>query len=279
MANKTILITGVSSGLGLALAQEALAQGWTVVGTVRSEEAARNFTATAPGKAFARVLDVTDYARIPEVVAEIEKTIGGIEVLVNNAGYGMEGPIEESSLEEIRRQFEVNVFGALAVTQAVLPFMRQRRSGRILNITSMGGLITFPGVGIYHGSKFALEGLSETLGKEVRGFGIFVTAVAPGGFRTDWAGRSLSRAPRTISDYDEMFEPQREARQQRNGKQSGDPVKAAKAMLTILADPNPPAHLLLGPDAVKLVEEKLDALKAEIEAYRSLSTSTDFDAI
>ncbi|MBB5065826.1 oxidoreductase [Granulicella mallensis] len=279
MANKTILITGVSSGLGLALAQEALAQGWTVVGTVRSEEAARNFTATAPGKSFAYVLDVTDYARIPEVVAEIEKTIGGIEVLVNNAGYGMEGPIEESSLEEIRRQFEVNVFGALAVTQAVLPFMRQRRSGRILNITSMGGLITFPGVGIYHGSKFALEGLSETLGKEVRGFGIFVTAVAPGGFRTDWAGRSLSRAPRTIPDYDEMFEPQREARQQRNGKQSGDPVKAAKAMLTILADPNPPAHLLLGPDAVKLVEEKLDALKAEIEAYRSLSISTDFDAI
>ncbi|AEU35205.1 oxidoreductase [Granulicella mallensis] len=279
MADKTILITGVSSGLGLALAQEALAQGWTVVGTVRNEEAARNFTATAPGKAFARVLDVTEYARIPEVVAEVEKTIGGIEVLVNNAGYGMEGPIEESSMEEIRRQFEVNVFGALAVTQAVLPFMRQRRSGRILNITSMGGLITFPGVGIYHGSKFALEGLSETLGKEVRGFGIFVTAVAPGGFRTDWAGRSLSRAPRTIPDYDEMFEPQREARQQRNGKQSGDPVKAAKAMLTILADPNPPAHLLLGPDAVKLVEEKLDSLKAEIEAYRSLSISTDFDAI
>jgi NAD(P)-dependent dehydrogenase (short-subunit alcohol dehydrogenase family) len=279
MADKTILITGVSSGLGLALAQEALAQGWTVVGTVRSEEAAKSFTAMAPGKAFARVLDVTEYARIPEVVAEVEKTIGGIEVLVNNAGYGMEGPIEESSMEEIRRQFEVNVFGALAVTQAVLPFMRQRRSGRILNITSMGGLITFPGVGIYHGSKFALEGLSETLGKEVRGFGIFVTAVAPGGFRTDWAGRSLSRAPRTIPDYDEMFEPQREARQQRNGKQSGDPVKAAKAMLTILADPNPPAHLLLGLDAVKLVEEKLDALKAEIEAYRSLSISTDFDAI
>jgi NAD(P)-dependent dehydrogenase (short-subunit alcohol dehydrogenase family) len=279
MANKTILITGVSSGLGLALAQEALAQGWTVVGTVRSEEAARNFTATAPGKAFARVLDVTEIARIPEVIAEVERTIGGIEVLVNNAGYGMEGPIEESSMEEIRRQFEVNVFGALAVTQAVLPFMRQRRSGRILNITSMGGLITFPGVGIYHGSKFALEGLSETLGKEVRGFGIFVTAVAPGGFRTDWAGRSLSRAPRAISDYDEMFEPQREARQQRNGKQSGDPVKAAKAMLTILADPNPPAHLLLGPDAVKLVEEKLNALKAEIEAYRSLSVSTDFDAV
>lgn len=279
MAGKTILITGVSSGLGLALAQEALAQGWTVVGTVRNEEAAKSFTATAPGKSFARVLDVTESARIPEVIAEVEKTIGGIEVLVNNAGYGMEGPIEESSMEEIRRQFEVNVFGALAVTQAVLPFMRQRRSGRILNITSMGGLITFPGVGIYHGSKFALEGLSETLGKEVQGFGIFVTAVAPGGFRTDWAGRSLSRAPRTIPDYDEMFEPQREARQQRNGKQSGDPVKAAKAMLTLLADPNPPAHLLLGPDAVKLVEEKLVALKAEIDAYRSLSISTDFDTI
>jgi NAD(P)-dependent dehydrogenase (short-subunit alcohol dehydrogenase family) len=138
--------------------------------------------------------------------------------------------------------------------------------------------MTFPGVGIYNGSKFALEGISEALGKEVKEFGIFVTAVEPGMFRTDWAGRSMRRAPRTISDYDKTFEPQREARQQRSGKQIGDPVKAAKAMLKILADPNPPAHLLLGQDAVKLVTEKLDALKAEIETYRELSMSTDFDS-
>ncbi len=279
MATKTIFITGVSSGLGQALAEEALAQGWRVVGTVRNEEARASFEAKVPGQAIGRVLDVTDSVHVPQVVSEVEDQVGSIDVLVNNAGYGMEGPIEEVSLEEIRRQFEVNVFGAVAVTQAVLPFMRKRRSGRILNITSMGGLVTFPGVGIYHGSKFALEGISETLGKEVKEFGIFVTAVEPGMFRTDWAGRSMTRSPRSIPDYDKTFEPQREARQQRSGKQNGDPVKAAKAMLKILADPNPPAHLLLGPDAVKLVTEKLDALKAEIEAWRDLSESTDFDTV
>ncbi|WP_263358118.1 oxidoreductase [Acidicapsa ligni] len=279
MADKLIFITGVSSGLGEALATEALTQGWRVVGTVRSEEARKSFEAKAAGRAFGRVLDVTDIAAIPKVTAEIEETIGAIDVLVNNAGYGMEGPVEESSLDEIRRQFEVNVFGAVAVTQAVLPFMRKRRSGRILNITSMGGLVTFPGVGIYNGSKFALEGISEALGKEVKEFGIFVTAVEPGMFRTDWAGRSMTRAPRSISDYDQIFEPQREMRQQRSGKQNGDPAKAAKAMLTIIAYPNPPAHLLLGPDAVKFVIDKLDALKAEIEAWRDLSISTNFDTV
>lgn len=277
MTNKIMLITGVSSGLGLALAEQALAQGWTVVGTVRNEQAAQSFEATAPGKAFARILDVTHISSIAEVVADVEKAVGAIEVLVNNAGYGMEGPLEESSLEEFRRQFEVNVFGAIAMMQAVLPYMRQRRSGRILNITSMGGFITMPGLSAYHGSKFALEGISETLGKEVRDFGIFVTAVEPGGFRTDWAGRSMHRAARTIDDYDKTFLPVREARLQRNGRQNGDPAKAGKAMLTILGDPNPQAHLLLGPDAVQFVEEKLAALKKEIDTYRSLSMSTDFD--
>jgi NADPH:quinone reductase len=145
MADETIFITGVSSGLGLALAEEALTQGWRVVGTVRSEKARAGFEAKAPGLTIGRVLDVTDSAHIPEVIAEVEDSVGAIDVLVNNAGYGMEGPVEEVSLAEIRRQFEVNVFGAVAVTQAVLPFMRKRRSGRILNITSMGGLVTFPG--------------------------------------------------------------------------------------------------------------------------------------
>jgi NAD(P)-dependent dehydrogenase (short-subunit alcohol dehydrogenase family) len=213
------------------------------------------------------------------VIAGIEEKIGAIDVLVNNAGYGMEGPIEESPLEEFRKQFDVNVFGAIAVIQAVLPFMRQRRAGRILNITSMGGMITFPGLGAYHGSKFSLEGISETLGKEVRDFGILVTAVEPGGFRTDGAGRSMQRMPRTILDYDKAFVPLRQAREERSGKQIGDPVKAAEAMLSILDNPNPPAHLLLGTDAVKLVEEKLAALKAEIDAYRLLSTSTDFQTV
>jgi NAD(P)-dependent dehydrogenase (short-subunit alcohol dehydrogenase family) len=274
---KTFFITGVSSGFGLALSEEALAAGHRVVGTVRNEAARADFDRLEKGRSFAKLLDVTDYEAVPRVVGEIEKEIGGIDVLVNNAGYGMEGIIEESSMEDLRRQFDVNVFGAVAVLKAVLSFMRARRSGHIINITSMGGIVTFPGVGFYHGSKFALEGISETLGKEVKDFGIAVTAVAPGGFRTDWAGRSMVRAPRVIADYDALFEPVRAARQARDGKQPGDPRKAAQAILKLVASDNPPAHLLLGPDAVTLVDAKLLALQAEIDAWRSVSMATDFD--
>jgi NAD(P)-dependent dehydrogenase (short-subunit alcohol dehydrogenase family) len=274
---KTFFITGVSSGFGLALSEEALAAGHRVVGTVRNEAARADFDRLEKGRSFAKLLDVTDYAAVPRVVSEIEAEIGGIDVLVNNAGYGMEGIIEESSMEDLRRQFDVNVFGAVAVLKAVLPFMRARRSGHVINITSMGGIVTFPGVGFYHGSKFALEGISETLGKEVKDFGIAVTAVAPGGFRTDWAGRSMVRAPRVIADYDALFEPVRAARQARDGKQPGDPRKAAQAILKLVASANPPAHLLLGPDAVTLVDAKLLALQAEIDAWRSVSMATDFD--
>jgi NAD(P)-dependent dehydrogenase (short-subunit alcohol dehydrogenase family) len=274
---KTFFITGVSSGFGLALSEEALAAGHRVVGTVRNEAARADFDRLEKGRSFAKLLDVTDYAAVPRVVSEIEAEIGGIDVLVNNAGYGMEGIIEESSMEDLRRQFDVNVFGAVAVLKAVLPFMRARRSGHVINITSMGGIVTFPGVGFYHGSKFALEGISETLGKEVKDFGIAVTAVAPGGFRTDWAGRSMVRAPRVIADYDALFEPVRAARQARDGKQPGDPRKAAQAILKLVASANPPAHLLLGPDAVTLVDAKLLALQAEIDAWRGVSMATDFD--
>jgi NAD(P)-dependent dehydrogenase (short-subunit alcohol dehydrogenase family) len=272
---KTILITGVSTGFGRALAEAALAKGYSVVGTVRSEAAKVEFEALKPGQALGHVLDVTNTAAIAPMVAEIEKAVGPIDALVNNAGYGFEGILEESSLDEIRHQFEVNVFGAMAMIQAVLPFMRKRRSGRILNITSMGGHTTFAGVGVYHGSKFALEGMSETLAKEVKGLGIHVTAVAPGGFRTDWAGRSLVRKERSIADYDAVFEPARQRRKDMSGKQVGDPKKAAQAMLTLIEAENPPMHLLLGSDALRLVREKLDFLKSEFDAWEKLTLSTD----
>ncbi|HVE22915.1 MAG TPA: oxidoreductase [Acidocella sp.] len=274
---KTIFITGVSSGFGRALATEALAAGYRVVGTVRSEAAAAEFERLHAERAFAKRLDVTDDAAVLAVLAEVEREIAPIDVLVNNAGYGLEGVIEESSMADLRQQFAVNVFGAVAVMKAVLPFMRTRRSGHIINITSMGGHTTFPGLGFYHGTKFALEGISETLGKEVRDLGIAVTAVAPGGFRTDWAGRSMIRAPRSIGDYDATFEPQRAARQARNGKQAGDPRKAAQAILKLIESKAPPAHLLLGPDAVTAVGAKLENLQAEIEAWKEVSLSTDFD--
>lgn len=272
---KTLLITGASSGFGLALAQEALADGHRVVGTVRSEQARVALEALAPGRALGRLLDVTDFAAIEPLVAEIEKTVGPLDVLVNSAGYGHEGILEESPLAEMRRQFDVNVFGAVAMMKAVLPYMRQRRRGHILNITSMGGFITLPGIAYYCGSKFALEGISEVVGKEVEGFGIAVTAVAPGSFRTDWAGRSMVRSPRSIADYDALFDPVRQARQEKSGKQLGDPRKAARAMLEAIGSANPPAHLLLGSDALGLVRQKLEALEEEIAAWEATTRSTD----
>ncbi|WP_457325375.1 oxidoreductase [Roseateles sp. P5_E11] len=275
--SKLIFITGVSSGLGRAMAEEALATGHRVVGTVRSAEHAHAFESLAPGRAFARLLDVTAFDEIDAAVAMIESEIGPIDVLVNNAGYGHEGLVEESPLEELRRQFEVNVFGAVAVIKAVLPFMRQRRSGRILNITSIGGLLAFPGLGYYHGSKFALEGISESLAHEVRGFGIYVTAVEPGAFRTDWAGRSMARQPRSIADYDTFFDPLREAREKReNGSQRGDPRAAGRAMLALIEVANPPVHLLLGADALQWARAHFDSRSDEIEAWATLSASTDF---
>jgi NAD(P)-dependent dehydrogenase (short-subunit alcohol dehydrogenase family) len=276
--SKLLLVTGVSSGFGRALSEAALAEGYRVVGTVRSEAAKTAFEALQPGQAFGRVLDVTDTAAIAPMVAEIEQTVGPVEVLVNNAGYGFEGILEESTLDEIRHQFDVNVFGAVAMMQAVLPGMRKRRSGRILNITSMGGYITFPGIGVYNGSKFALEGISEALAKEVKGLGIHVTAVGPGGFRTDWAGRSLIRKARSIADYDAVFDPVRQRRREMSGKQAGDPKKAAAAMLALIEAKNPPMHLLLGSDALRLVREKLDFLKSEFDAWEKVTLSTDVDA-
>ncbi|MBU9367385.1 oxidoreductase [Burkholderia multivorans] len=274
-SNKLLLITGVSSGFGRALAQAALEAGHTVVGTVRSEQAARDFEALDAQRAIARVLDVTDFDAIDGVVADIERTVGAIDVLVNNAGYGHEGVMEESPLSELRRQFDVNVFGAVAMMKAVLPFMRMRRRGHIVNITSMGGHITMPGLTYYCGSKFALEGISDALRQEVAPLGIAVTAVAPGSFRTDWAGRSMVRTPRSIADYDGLFDPVRAARVARSGNQPGDPHKAARAILAVIAAEQPPAHLLLGSDALGLVTQRLSAWQDEIRAWEALTVSTD----
>lgn len=273
---KTLLITGVSSGFGRALAEQALKEGHRVVGTLRNAQDKQAFDQLKPGSTFGYVLDVTHSELIPATLADIEAEVGPIDVLVNNAGYGYESVVEEASLDAVRQQFEVNVFGAVAMIQGVLPYMRQRRAGHILNITSMGGIITMAGLGIYHGSKFALEGISESLAKEVKGLGIHVTAVEPGGFRTDWAGRSMTRGERSISDYDEVFEPLRQRRQAYSGKQLGDPIKAAQVMLKLIATANPPMHLLLGSDAVTLVGEKLAFLQQEFREWEAISRSTDF---
>ena len=277
---KVVVVTGASSGLGRAFADALLHSGFSVVGTVRRLEAAIEFDSILPGSSFGRVLDVTDGPNsIFTLVEEIEHNVGPIYALINNAGFGHEGTLEESSIEELRHQFEVNVFGPVAMIKAVLPHMRVRREGRILNVTSMGGLMTMPGLSYYHGSKFALEGISSSLAKEVRPLGIFVTAVEPGMFRTDWAGRSMVRSERHISDYDPIFDPIREARKARSGHQPGDPAKAGKAIVELLAMPNPPAHLLLGADAITYVQKELEMLQSEFHDWETLTRSTDFDRI
>lgn len=273
---KTFLITGVSSGLGRAFAVGALAAGHHVIGTVRRQEDAETFAALNSARAHPVILDVTKFDAIPEAVAKAERDVGPVDVLVNNAGYGHEGALEESSMDDLQRQFAANVFGPVTMIKAVLPGMRARRSGHIVNVTSMGGFITMPGISFYCGSKFALEGISEALGKELAGFGIRVTALAPGQFRTDWAGRSMDRTPRNIADYDSVMDPIRAARLAKSGSQPGDPARAAQALLALVEAPAPPVRLFLGTDALTLVEQKLDAMRAEMGAWDALSRSTGF---
>lgn len=269
-------ITGVSSGLGRAFAVGALEAGHTVVGTVRRQADADGFAALDPERAHARLLDVSDEDATTAVVAGVEADIGPIDVLIANAGYGHEGILEESTMAELRQQFEINVFGAVATIKAVLPGMRTRRSGHIFTVTSMGGLTTFPGLAFYHGSKYALEGITETLAKEVAGFGVHVTAIEPGSFRTAWAGRSMVRAGRSIADYDSLFDPIRATREAASGRQLGDPEKAAAAVLKVIDSPNPPVHLLLGSDALRLVAAGRSAVDADFHTWDEVSRSTDF---
>lgn len=273
--SKLFFITGVSSGFGRALAEEALKAGHRVAGTVRNQQAKQEFDALVPGRSTGWILDVTDFDAIAPLADIVERETGPVDVLVNNAGYGHEGIMEESPLSEVLHQFDVNVFGAVAVIKAFLPAFRARRAGHILNVTSMGGFITMPGISYYCGSKFALQGISETLTKELKPFNIAVTAIQPGSFRTDWAGRSMVRSPRSISDYDPLFGPIRETREKRSGHQPGDPQKAARAILQLIDSPAPPASLLLGSDAVMYVREKLQQMSADIDAWEEISCSTD----
>jgi NAD(P)-dependent dehydrogenase (short-subunit alcohol dehydrogenase family) len=272
----TLFITGVSSGLGRAFATEALAAGHTVVGTVRNRADADAFETLQAGRAHARLLDVTDDAAVVETVADIERTAGPIDVVIANAGYGVEGIFEETPLSELRAQFATNVFGVAATLQAVLPYLRSRRRGHLMAVTSMGGLMAVPGMSAYCASKFAVEGLLESIAQEVAGLGIHVTAIEPGSFRTDWAGRSMTRAQRSITDYDALFDPIRQARIAASGNQLGNPRKAGQAVLAILNEAAPPRHLVLGSDALRLVRSARAAVDRDIDQWEKLSRSTDF---
>ncbi|HEY6539855.1 MAG TPA: oxidoreductase [Ktedonobacteraceae bacterium] len=275
-AQKTFLITGVSSGFGRAFAVEALHASHRVIGTVRRSEDAIAYESLDRTNATARIVDITDEKAVATTVGEIEHEYGPIDVLIANAGYGHGGLFEESSINELRRQFEVNVFGTVAVIKAVLPGMRVRRNGHILAVTSIGGLTTSPGLSFYHGSKYALEGILESLGKEVGNLGVHVTAVEPGPFRTDWSGRSMTHSERSISDYDEWYEPVRQARLRNNGRQPGDPERAAAAVLRVINDENPPRHLVLGSAALDALAASRAAFDTDVTRWEDLTRSTDF---
>lgn len=270
---KNWLITGVSTGLGRAIAQAALDRGDRVVGTVRNEADRAAFSALAPERATGLIADVTDEAAVRAAVEAADAATGGIDILVNNAGYGIVAGVEEASLAEIRAQFEVNVFGAIAVLQAVLPHMRARRRGRILNITSVSGFVGWPSLGIYSASKFALEGISETLAMEVEPLGIKLTMIEPGGLRTDFATRSRVTSAREIADYDATVGANRRILAEHAGHEPGDTDKAAAAVLAVAGMDAPPLRLLLGEDAFGYAIGKLDAQRAEIHAWEALTRS------
>lgn len=271
---KTWLITGVSGGLGREIALAAMARGYVVVGTVRKPQAATAFEALG---GHALLLDVTDEAAVKTAVAEAEAVTGSIDVLVNNAGYGLVGAVEEASLDEVRRQFETNVFGPLAVLKAVLPAMRARRAGRIINITSVSGLAVWAGTGVYCASKWALEGLTQTLAQEVAELGIKVVNVAPGGLRTDFATGSKTIVAEKFADYDGLARDAERIMADHAGHEPGDPAKAARAILTIADVEDPPMHLLLGEDALKYAGYAAQGLAADIDAWKALTLSIGFD--
>jgi len=273
--SKTWLITGVSGGLGREIALVALGRGDVVVGTVRKAADATAFEALGGHALF---LDVTDEAAVKAGVAKAEAITGTIDILVNNAGYGLIGAVEEASLDEVRAQFETNVLGPLAMLKAVLPAMRARRAGRIINITSVSGLATWAGTGVYCASKWALEGLTQTLAAEVAELGIKVVNVAPGGLRTAFAGGSKTIVASKIGDYDGLARDAERIMAEHAGHESGDPTKAAQAILTIADVADPPLHLLLGEDALKYAGYAAAGLQADIDAWKATSLSIGFDA-
>ncbi|MGY3320895.1 oxidoreductase [Arthrobacter sp. TE12232] len=273
----TWLITGCSTGLGRALAQAVLAHGHNAVVTARNVATLEDIAAEFPDTALALPLDVTDKAQISSVVEQARTRFGGIDVLVNNAGYGYRAAVEEADDADIRQLFDTNVFGAVDMIKAALPDMRARRAGNILNITSIGARISPAGSGYYSATKAALEGLSGSLHKELQPLGIKVTVIEPGAFRTDFAGRSLTQSATAIPDYAETAGKRRKENDTVHGTQPGDPAKAAEAILAVVDSANPPSLMVLGKDAFDAFAAVADAQRTELDQWRGLSLSTGID--
>ena len=272
----TWLITGCSTGLGRALAEATIAAGHDVVVTARDVGKVADLVNTAPERVLAVALDVTRPDQIAGAVQQAEQRFSRVDVLVNNAGYGYRAADEEGDDADVRTLFETHFFGAVAMIKAVLPGMRTRRSGAIVNVSSIGAQITPVGSGYYSAVKSALEGLSGSLRGELAPLGISVTVVEPGGFRTDFAGRSLTQSATTIDDYADTAGKRRKEVDTAHGTQAGDPAKAATAIISAVERPTPPAFLLLGSDALAGYRRVAEARAAEIAEWETLSASTDF---
>lgn len=277
MGEKNVwFITGCSTGFGRELAKQLLENDYPVVITARDAEKVQELVEINKDNALALALDVTDKAQVADAVAKAEAHFGKIDVLVNNAGFGYFGAIEESDEQEVRAMFEANFWGLAEMTRVVLPKMREEKSGTIVNISSIGGLVGFPGVGYYNATKFAVVGFSEALQKEVEPLGIKVIIVEPSGFRTDWAGRSANDAENSIEDYAETAGANKAAIRGYSGNQPGDPARAAKAIIKAVESENPPKNLLLGRAALKNARLKLEGLKTEFDAWAETSEGADF---
>jgi NAD(P)-dependent dehydrogenase (short-subunit alcohol dehydrogenase family) len=276
--SKVWFITGCSTGFGRELAKHVLESGHKAVVASRKTKDVEDIVADYPDTAIAVNLDVTKPDEIQSSVEESTKKFGQIDVLVNNAGIGYFGAIEESEDDEVRNMFEINFWGLANMTKAVLPGMRKQRSGNIVNIASIGGLVGFPAVGYYNATKFAVDGFSDALSKETAPLGIKVTVVCPSGFRTDWAGRSANNSKIVIDDYKDTAENNKNNIRGYSGKQPGDPVRAAKAIVKAVESANPPLHLLLGVAALKGARNKLEVLKKDFDTWEDTTTGADFPA-
>ena len=269
-------ITGCSTGFGHELARIGLERGFRVVATARNPDKLRDLVGGHEDKALAVKLDGTNKDDIAAAVKQAEDRFGRIDVLVNNAGYGYIAAIEEGEDDQVRAQFDTNVFGVFDLIKAVLPGMRKRHSGHIVNVSSIGGLVGFGATGYYHATKFAVEGLSETLNVEVAPLGIKVTIVEPGPFRTDWAGRSIIESKIEIADYAETAGKRREQTRERSGKQPGDPVRAAEAIIAAVQSKEPPLRLLLGKPALDLAYKQIDLMRENFDAWKETTLGADY---
>ena len=274
--SKVWIITGCSTGFGRELAKQTLAKGYKVAVTARNPNDIQDIVADYPDTSLALQLDVTKPQEIKAAVEQVNQKFGQIDVLVNNAGIGYFGAIEESEDKEVRRMFEINYFGLVDMTNEVLPTMRKQRSGHIINISSIAGLVGFPAVGHYNATKFAVDGMSEALAKETEPLGIKVTIIAPSGFRTDWAGRSANESSKVIEDYKTTAEANKNNIRNASGNQAGDPVRGAAAIIKITEVDNPPLRLLIGEASLNNARLKLEAQKKDYDAWAETSVNADF---